>query len=320
MPNHTLGQSRRGNAPKRILLAVAIAAVGVGVLVYIFASGQGGPRQGSQGQGLPPVGEQQGIQLGGPGGEQQVARNVDISFVDRNDPSRTQARMIAQQMAPQGSRGYIATTPSMWIYQTSGQTIHVKANQGDLAMPARSQPPERGTLTGDVLIRVYEAGADTSPQAIDPTSPTTTPAATFSTPALDFNVELGTISTQETVKGSAENLVFEVNGLDIRGNQVTSQLERLESFRGGTATFSPPAPAPREPQPQAPAQQRQTPPAAERPQGQQATPQPAAQPQQAPAPTPIETFYHLQLQENVEITRGSMTTTADTLEAWVRLV
>ena len=320
MPNHTTGPSRRGNAPKRILLAVAIAAVGIGVLIYFFASRQGGPQQGPQGQGLPPVGAQEGVQLGGPG-DQQVARNVDISFVDRNDPNRTQARMIAQQMAPQGSRGYIATSPSMWIYQTSGQTIHVKANQGDLAMPARSQPPERGTLTGDVLIRVYEAGADTSPQAIDPANPTTAPAATFRTPALDFNVELGTISTQETVDGTAQDLVFQVNGLDIRGNQVTSQLERLESFRGGTATYTPP-PSTDRPQAAPPAQQPTPDGQRQQPAQPQPAGQPAAQPlpQPEPAAAPVETFYHLQLQDNVAITRGTMTTTADTLEAWVRLV
>src|SRR6056297_410801 len=154
MPITTTGPSRRGNAPKRILMAVAIAAIGVGVLVYVFASGSGGPSQGQQGQGLPPVGSQQGLQLGG--GGDQIARNVDISFVDREDPSRTQARMIAGQMAPEGSRGYIATEPRMWIYQSAGQTIHVMADRGDLAMPARSQPPERGTLTGDVVIRVCE--------------------------------------------------------------------------------------------------------------------------------------------------------------------
>lgn len=320
MPNTLPGPSRRGNAPKRILLAVAIAAIGVGVLVYVFAQNSGGPTQGPQGQGLPPAGTPGGLQLGGEG--DQVARNVDISFVSRDDPTRTQARMVAQQMAPQGPRGYIATTPRMAIFQSSGQTFHVQADRGDLAMPARNQPPERGTLTGNVLIRIYETGID----AIDPANPGPTPVATFATPALDFNVELGTVSTQETVKGTAENLVFEVNGLDIRGNQVTDQLERLESQRGGKATFTPPAskPAPA-------ASQEATRPRGERPTGQPRTGTPSATPRQAaPDPTPaapteapveaVDQYYHLQLQDNVAILRGTMTTTADTLDAWVHLV
>ncbi|MFI4916590.1 MAG: hypothetical protein ACIAS6_08810 [Phycisphaerales bacterium JB060] len=315
MPTTTTGPSRRGNAHKRILLAVAIAAVGVGVLVYVFASRSGGPAQGPQGQGLPPVGSQQGLQLGGAG--DQVARNVDISFVDREDPSRTQARMIAGQMAPEGSRGYIATEPRMWIYQSAGQTIHVMADRGDLAMPARSQPPERGTLTGDVVIRVYEPGVDTAPGVLDQASP----AATFKTPALEFNVELGTVSTQEVVTGSAENLVFEVDGLDIRGNQVTSQLERLESPRGGTATFTPPPSQAKTPTPAQPGDQQRPPastpsqPARDAPtaaSGDQAT-----QPEQ---PEATEQYYHLQIREGVRITRGTMTTDADALDAWVRLV
>lgn len=313
MPNTTTGKSRRGNASKRILLAVAIAAIGVGVLVYVFASGSGGPRQGPQGQGLPPAGSEEGLQLGGPGG--QVARNVDISFVDREDPTRTQARMIAGQMAPEGSRGYIATEPRMWIYQSAGQTIHVMAQRGDLAMPARSQPPERGTLTGDVVIRIYEPGVDTSPGVLDQASP----ATTFKTPALDFNVELGTVSTQEVVTGSAENLVFEVDGLDIRGNQVTSQLERLESPRGGTATFTPPPSQPRQEQPESPATPSDAPAPAQPPAG-AAVPAPQTPAAAQPQANPIEQYYHLQLRDDVTITRGSMTTNADALDAWVRLV
>lgn len=318
MPITTTGPSRRGNAPKRILLAVAIAAIGVGVLVYVFASGSGGPAQGPQGQGLPPVGTQEGLQLGGPG--DQVARNVDISFVDREDPSRTQARMIAGQMAPEGSRGYIATEPRMWIYQSAGQTIHVMADRGDLAMPARNQPPERGTLTGDVVIRVYQPGVDTDPGVLDQA----TPAATFRTPALEFNVELGTVSTQEVVTGSADNLVFKVDGLDIRGNQVTSQLERLESPRGGTATFTPTPSQPRAPAPaqaggqqgppaSTPSQPAPSPPAA-------ATGEQPTQPVQPEQTEATEQYYHLQIREGVRITRGTMTTDADALDAWVRLL
>ena len=325
MPNQTAGPSRPGNAPRRILLAVAIAAVAVGVLVYIFASGSGGPQQGPQGQNLPPVGIEEGLQLGGPGA-QQVARNVDIKFQDSQDPQRTQGRMIAQQLAPQGPRGYIAAQPRIWIYQSAGQTIHVQANEGDLAMTAPSQPPERGTLTGDVLIRVYDAGESTEPEAIDPANPTTLPAATFTTTALDFNVELGTISTQETVVGTAENLVFEINGLDIRGNQVTSQLERLESFRGGTATYTP-SPSQPDPEPRGSGADRH--PAAPSPASDQparpdrapAAEQPSQpQPETPQADTPVEQYYKLQITENVTITRGSMTTSADALEAWVRLV
>lgn len=318
MPNTFPGPSRRGNAPKRILLAVAVAAIGVGVLVYVFAQNSGGPTPGPQGQGLPPAGAGGGLQLGGEG--DQVARNVDISFVSREDPTRTQARMVAQQMAPQGPRGYIATTPRMAIFQSSGQTVHVQADRGDLAMPARNQPPERGTLTGDVIIRIYEKGIED----IDPANPGPAPAATFNTPALDFNVELGTVTTQETVKGTAQNLVFEVNGLDIRGNQVTSQLERLESQRGGTATFTPPPSKPAQDKPQEPTRRQ-----GERPTGQPRTGAPAPSTQPAtPAPTEptvaaeavVDQYYHLQLQGNVAIVRGTMTTSADTLDAWVHLV
>lgn len=315
MPNTLPGPSRRGNAPKRILLAVAIAAVGVGVLVYVFAQNSGGPTPGPQGQGLPPVGSEDGLQLGGAG--DQVASNVDISFFSRDDQTRPQARMVAQQMAPQGPRGYIATTPRMAISQSSGQTVHVQADRGDLAMPTRNQPPERGTLTGDVLIRIYEMGIE----AIDPANPGPAPVATFATPALDFNVELGTVSTRETVKGTAENLVFEVDGLDIRGNQVTSQLERLESQRGGTATYTPPPSKPTQAGPQEPARSR-----GDRPAGQPRTPSPTPT-QASPDPTPAEPaaaltdqYYHLQIQDNVAIVRGTMTTTADTLDAWVHLV
>jgi len=327
MPNQTAGPSRPGNAPRRILLAVAVAAIGVGVLVYIFASGSSGPSQGSQGQNLPPIGAEEGLQLGGPG-SQQIARNVDISFQDSADPERTQGRMIARQLAPQGPRGYIATQPRIWIYQSAGQTIHVQANEGDLAMTAPSQPPERGTLTGEVLIRIYEAGARTEPEVIDPANPISLPAATFTTTALDFNVELGTISTQETVVGTTENAVFTVNGLDIRGNQVTSQLERLESFRGGTATYTIPpsqpdstaaAPTPAaRPAPQATPQQPGRV-AASPPQAGAA--QPSTEPEATDADTAlVEQYYQLQISQNVTISRGSMTTNADTLQAWVRLV
>ena len=319
-PDH---RPRRGNATRRILIAVAVATALVAVLVFIFAQSSNRPTPGPQGQDLPPVGADPGLQLGGDG---QVAINVDIAFQDPKDPNRTQARLNAQQMAPQGPRGFLATAPRMWIYQSAGQTIHVQADKGDLTMPVRNQPPERGNLAGHVLIRLYEAGQDTSPRAIDGDQPATMPRVTFTTSSLDFNVELGTLSTRQTVHGTAENLTFQVLGLDARGNQVTSQLERLESPGGGTATYTPPArdmtraARPVEPTPPPAQAQPARPP---RPAGPR--PQPAVEPtppvvEPAEQVERVERYYHLHIQDRVTIVRDTMTTQGDTLEAWVRLV
>lgn len=323
MPLATDRLLRRANATRRILIAVAIATAVVAAIIYYFAQASSGPTQGPQGQELPPVGEDPGLQLGGEG---QVAINVDIAFQDPKDPARTQARLNAQQMAPQGPRGFLATAPRMWIYQSAGQTIHVQADKGDLTMPVRNQPPERGNLDGHVLIRLYQEGQDTSPSAIDGPTPATTPLATFTTTSLDFNVELGTLSTRQTVHGTADNFIFRVEGLDARGNQVTNQLERLESPGGGTATYTPPerarADAPAAPNPPRPA------PAPGRPAGagpspSQPTPQPTPQPTAEPiadAPAGVERYYHLQIRDGVTIDRDTMTTTADVLDAWVLLI
>lgn len=328
MPRATDRRRRRASATRRILIAVAVATPVVAVIVYIFAQASQGPMPGPQGQNLPPVGEDPGLQLGGEG---QVAINVDIAFQDPKDPSRTQARLNARQMAPQGPRGFLATAPRMWIYQSAGQTIHVQADKGDLTMPVRSQPPERGNLAGNVLIRLYQPGQDTNPSAIDGPTPATMPVATFTTTSLDFNVELGTLSTRQIVNGSAENLTFRVNGLDVRGNEVTNQLERLESPGGGTATYTPPAraradkPAAEQPQPATttrPAGQ----PAGQAPERVAGQPRVQADPPVADSQVPpeipagLERYYHVQIQEEVTIVRDTMTTTADTLDAWVRLV
>jgi len=296
----------------RVLVALAVLAALGALLAYVLLNRGPNPQPGSGSQNLPPAELSPGSQLGGG----QVAREVDLYFQDRDTPERTAARLIADEMAPDGARRYLAHRPRVWVYQQAGRTVHVRSDSGDLIMPARDQPPERGTLTGGVLIRLFEAGVDTSPQAIDQA----TPLATVRTTALDFNVRLGTLSTAELVTGKTADTTFELRGLDVRANEVTEQLERLESPGGGKATYTPP-PEDKPGQPQAktsPGQPSATP---QTPPTQTETAQPApTRNDQAPDTPPAERFYHLQLTGEVVIERQGMTADADVLDAWVRLV
>ncbi|MEO1007410.1 MAG: hypothetical protein AAFX79_02480 [Planctomycetota bacterium] len=303
---------------QRILAALAVAAILVAVFVYVFAA-PSGPTPGRQSEALPPPELQPGAQLGAGG---QLAQRVDVYFQDGSQPGRTAARMIADEMAPDGPRRYRAAAPRVWLYQSSGRTIHVQSETGDLVTPSREQPPERGTLRGDVLVRLFDAGVATEPGDLA-AAPV---AATFRSESLDFNVELGTLSTTDVVRGGTDAVTFEARGLDVRGNEVTRQFERLESPGGGTASYTPrDEPIAAEPDAgQEPADATAGEPGAAAPRH----PQRGAPADDAAAPDPsgssetagvVERFYHLRIAGGVVVERGGLEVDADTLDAWIRL-
>src|SRR5690606_42002376 len=58
----------------------------------------------------------------------------------------------------QGRRRLV--NPDAWIYTRDGRAVHVTSDTGVLLMPNPNDPPESGTLEGNVTIRVHDTAAD----------------------------------------------------------------------------------------------------------------------------------------------------------------
>src|SRR6185295_13650905 len=82
-----------------------------------------------------------------------------IDLMDRKDPNRQAGRLVMKGMDPLEGHHYAADRPQGFLFLRDGRVIHVRADKGNLYMPDRSKEPESGTLTGNVVIRAFEAKA-----------------------------------------------------------------------------------------------------------------------------------------------------------------
>ena len=84
-----------------------------------------------------------------------------VTMVDKNDPTRVAGTLKAERFEPIGEGRRRLDRPVSWIYMKDGRAIKVTADYATMLMPDPNQPPDSGTLEGNILIQAFESDDDT---------------------------------------------------------------------------------------------------------------------------------------------------------------
>ncbi|MCR9215648.1 MAG: hypothetical protein NXI14_00460 [bacterium] len=205
-----------GNGGK--LLAAAVFAVVVGLVIYGLTRGPG------QSAPTPEI-DGPAIQ---PGPTEGVLGSVNSSVFQSFDPESGKLRyeLEWETLDPVGQGRYELTAPVATFY-TGDSVVEVRAIAGRLLWPSRDREPESGSLSGDVVVRVSEAGSTDAPGQV---------LGTLSTQELFFQSVLGELNAPEVVRIEAPGIEFEGRGLTARISEVQRRLQylRVEEHRGTT--------------------------------------------------------------------------------------
>ncbi len=306
--NRSKGAHRKG-----LLAAGALSVLFVSVLAFFALRGGASPVRGrADGPPAAPTdlgGAEDGAAFRGSEGQR-------LQFVDKKDPSRVAAELLASRLDPLPEpKHYAAAEPELWIYSRNGQVVHVRADEGRLYMPDSKAGPESGTIRGHVRVRLFvpEAGGD----PVEPDS--ATPTWTFETDSLAFDAQLGELTTRDGVTVASADTTFEGRGLRVMFSEIDQRVALLEIPGGGTATFRgalPAGSAARGPTPAGP----RAAPAPAPPGGAARTTQPSARRPAAPGEARVEQLYHVVFTGDVVASQGERRLDADRLTVWVRLI
>ncbi len=304
-----------------------IIAGGVGVLFlgvigwYVMHAGPGAAPLPSAPQG-PRARPNSALGESDPGVLQlSEGEGVQIDLMDKKDLRRQTGLLKFDSLEPLEARHFAAAKPDAWLYTKKGQTVHITAATGKLYMPERDKEPESGTLSGGVVVTVYQPREDGA--KIDPA--VDEPSLTFKTETLNFDSTLGKMSTTDRVTIVSEAADLNGNGMDVLFNQVQQRLELLKIGAGDNSAVLHPGGgkqrakrAPGGPKPAAVAAAPQGRGAA--PVAQAAAPAAAAAPGKAQAKTPVETLYRVDFDQHVSLVQGGRKLDADLLQVWARLI
>jgi lipopolysaccharide export system protein LptA len=78
-----------------------------------------------------------------------------VTMVDKNDPTRVAGTLKAERFEPIGEGRRRLDKPESWIYLKDGRAVKVTADFATMLMPDPNEPPESGTLEGNIMIRVF---------------------------------------------------------------------------------------------------------------------------------------------------------------------
>jgi hypothetical protein len=308
---HRSSLTRRHSALRRrgtwaaVVLAVAFGGVLIGLMIRGWAnvpeetpppSAVVEPPQ--AGPSVRPVGPQPDL-----AGAMESAR---LDLLDRSDRTRKIGELVLERTEPSQDRHYRVTRPRASFFLEDGRTVHIQAEQGHLYIPEASGQPESGRISGDVLVRLFDAREDGS--RIDPE--VDVPSGALRTNSLYFDRTLGELSTSDEVLISSALLDAGMHGLMAIVNESRQRLERLETVSDGWARYRPQ---------QLSQQAERAAPPASRP-----TPAPGTAAKTAAAPRPIavpvELLYSMTLRDDVVLMQGGRRIATDVMDVWLRLI
>lgn len=292
---------RRGSTRTAGLAVSAVVALGfVAMVGFFYLRGRAGVPVNAGAQTIrgeaPPD-----IRAGVPGQAIGAGRGMEVTLVDRGDPSRVSMRIISESSEPRENARYIVQRPRGYIYARDGRAYHVSADTGVLHIPNTQMRPESATLEGNVVIRVFEGQAPGA--RFDPDDPAVSMMARFDTQSIQYDGTLGEVTTPDPFTVTTEKARFWAVGLRGIFNQEQDRLEYGEIHRDGHLVYVTSGDDPLRPKPSKP-------------------PAPTGRPGSPPAPKPppVETFYVASLTGGVVVTRGSQSIESDALDGWIRLV
>ncbi len=87
--------------------------------------------------------------------ETQTGGEMLVTMVDKDDPTRVAGTLKADRFEPIGQGRRRLDNPESWIYPQDGRAIKITADFATMLMPDPNQPPESGTLEGNILIETF---------------------------------------------------------------------------------------------------------------------------------------------------------------------
>ncbi len=87
--------------------------------------------------------------------ETQTGGEMLVTMVDKNNPTRVAGTLKADRFEPIGQGRRRLDNPESWIYPQDGRAIKITADFATMLMPDPNQPPESGTLEGNILIEAF---------------------------------------------------------------------------------------------------------------------------------------------------------------------
>lgn len=276
-----------------------------------------------------------------------------MQFADRADPTRIAGEVTADTSQPLPERRYQLTKPAAWFFTKDGKSVYVQADEGQMRVASEASRVstksnssnsakagsgagsaggiETATLTGHVLMRVYEVTSDGSRPDIN----TATPFATLKTSRISVDWLLGQMDVPESFdatwrtldySGQAAVVQFDaqtriIDSIAIaKTNEVIihPSADRSTTSSKPTSTHSPNASSAN---PKIAQSTQPTPPTTHQPTNSREPTNPAASSDQDDDAPSVESFYSINTKDTLTVTQGDgLKLTAASLQAYARLI
>lgn len=164
---------------------------------------------------------------------------VEKYYVRRYNDAKKQLTILSGEKARPRPNGVVDIEQIIaHIHLIPGRRVlEIKGPRGTLVAPDNN--PESGTLTGGVVITLYESPEDKLVQL-----GTASPHASlklFLDETVNFNIELGTVESDGPVHLTTQRVDFQGKGLNLIYNERRRRINRLEIAHGDTMRFNPKA-------------------------------------------------------------------------------
>jgi lipopolysaccharide export system protein LptA len=316
---------RRAAIRAGLLAAIAFALVFVGLLGYYGLRSSSSEPQ--QADGIPENIAPERPLLAG-------AQDIKIQIRDRKNPGRQAGELTFAGMDPVADQRHMVRVdqPRAWFAFNDGAWLSVRSPAGLVYMPDRQRPPESGTLSGGVVVRLF----DPTPLGERPAE-SARAAVTFETESIDFDTLLNTLTTAKPWQASSKDLEATGQGLAWKFNAGQERTEYAEVTSNLRVVYTPPSepvaarsamPRSASPAPTATgplARTTNTPPTAlpptpETPQTPLTPPSPSPEAGSGPMADTQTLLYRLVLEGAVKIEQEGREVTAPRLSMWARLI
>ena len=164
---------------------------------------------------------------------------VEKYYVRRYNDAKKQLTILSGEKARPKPNGVVDIEQIIaHIHLIPGRRVlEIKGPRGTLVAPDNN--PESGTLTGGVVITLYESPENTLVEL-----GTASPHASlklFLDETVNFNIELGTVESEGPVHLTTQRVDFQGTGLNLIYNERRRRINRLEIANGDTMRFNPKA-------------------------------------------------------------------------------
>jgi hypothetical protein len=251
----------------------------------------------------------------------QTGGEMFVTMVDKDDPTRVAATLKASRFEPIGEGQRRLDNPESWIYPKDGRAIKITADFATMLMPDPNQPPESGTLVGNILIQAFD-----SKDSIN--TPTLT--ARFEEP-VEFERRYLRLRSPGAFTIASEEFDFSGADLTVILNELRNRIELIDVIQGDQITIHTKARQDgngqqamgngQDTEKSSPAKQIASNPRTPSTSPAPSTPSASTPPTTSPQPiADLLTRYHITLADDVLAQAlGSAQASADMLELWIAL-